>query len=116
MPANEEIVDTISTTNLKTIGEIAAHSMGLAMQNAVTAQQIATANMLSHQQAMNTLQATVVGMLAKTLTEVDTLESVANVKALTGDDVAQKISNLLAALAHGQQAAKVGQTTPPPTP
>jgi hypothetical protein len=85
VPVNETTVDTINIANLKTIAEAGAHSMGLAMQNAV-----------SHQQAMNQVSLAGVGAMVKRLVEVDVNE-------------AAGIAPLL------QQLAKVAQTTPPPT-
>lgn len=85
MPADPTTVDTINIGNLKTIAEAGSHSMGLAMQNAV-----------SHQQAMNAVGVAGVGAMVKRLVEVDVNE-------------AASIAPLL------QQMAKVAQTTPPPT-
>lgn len=85
MAANETTVDTINIANLKTIAEAGAHSMGLAMQNAV-----------SHQQSMNAVGVAGVGAMVKRLVEVDVNE-------------AAGIAPLL------QQLAKVAQTTPPQT-
>ena len=85
MPVNETTVDTINIANLKTIAEAGAHSMGMAMQNAV-----------SHQQSMNAIGVAGVGAIVKRLVELDVNE-------------AAGIAPLL------QQLAKVAQTTPPPT-
>ena len=105
MTAIETTVETINVANLKTVAEMSAHSMGLAMANAV-----------AHQQAMNHVLTAAVGSIVKGLTEVDAIQAMSVMKTLSGNDVAQQIAALTAALASGQQGAKIAQTTPPPTP
>jgi len=104
MPANETIVDTLSIDNMKTIGEMGAHSIGLAMQNAV-----------SHQQAMNQLSLAAVGSIVKNMSELDPAQAVSILKATSGNEVAATIAQLAAALSSGQQVTKAAQTTPPVT-
>ena len=70
---------------------------------------------LSHLNRVNVLAETALSQQIKGLLEVDPLEAVSVVKAMTGDDVAQQIMNKLAALGGGQQVAKVAQSTPPET-
>jgi len=103
--ATDQTIDTLNNVNLKTVGEQAAFSTGLSMENAV-----------SHQQAMNQIRELSMGNLAKKMTELDVMESLAVVKATSGNDVANQISALMAALAAGQSATKAAQTTPPVTP
>lgn len=114
--ANEQIVDTISIENLKTVGAagagaqaqlgtIIAASMGMSVQNAVSAQQrrevIADAAMTS---AVNLLL------------NIDPVEALSLVKGNTGNDVSSQLLSQLAALSSGQIASKVAGNTPPVTP
>jgi hypothetical protein len=101
--ATEQTLDTINNANLKTVGEMAAHSSGLAMQNAV-----------AHSGAMNQIRELAMGSLAKSMTELDPSQAIAILKATTGNESASQISALLAALSSGQQGVKAAQTTPPP--
>ena len=113
--ANEQIVDTVSIENLKTIAgasaaahaslaHVAAQAIGLAMQNAVTDQ--------ASQNAIKTAATTVA---VNKLLNMDAAEALAVVKANTGNDVASQMQALLAALNSGQQGVKSAQTTPPET-
>jgi hypothetical protein len=103
--STEQTLDTINNANLKTVGEMAAHSAGLAMQNSV-----------AHAGAMNQIRELAIGALSKKMTELDVTEAVSLVKATSGNDVAAQIAALTAALAAGQQDVKTAQTTPPVTP
>jgi hypothetical protein len=103
--ATEQTLDTLNNVNLKTVGEAASHSMGLAMENAV-----------AHQAAMNQVRELAIGALAKSMTEMDPSQAVSILKATSGNEMASQITSLLAALSSGQQQAKVAQTTPPTTP
>ena len=100
----EEIIDSVAISNLKTVAEVASHSMGLAMQNAV-----------AHQNRLNIVAEAAIGNITKNLTEADPIEAVSILKTLSGNDLAQQLAQLLSALASNQQGAKTAQTTPPPT-
>jgi hypothetical protein len=104
MPINEEIVSSVAIGNVKTIAEAGAHSIALAMENAV-----------AHQNRMNVIAESAVGNIVKNLTEVDPAQAVAILKATSGNEVAATIAQLAAALASNQQGVKAAQTTPPPT-
>jgi hypothetical protein len=85
MPVNEQVVDAVTGTNFKAIAEAGAIATNLSVQNAV-----------AHQQAMNQISAAATGKIVELLVSTDVSES-------------------LALTALGQQAAKIAQTTPPPT-
>jgi len=113
--ANEQIVDTLSIENLKTVGgasaaahaglaQVAAQSLGLAMQNAVT-----------NQQSLNAINQAATTVAVNKLLNMDAAEALAVVKANTGNDLASQMQALLAALNGGQQGVKSAQTTPPET-
>lgn len=86
MAGTESTVETVNVNNLKTLGEACAHSVALAMQNAV-----------AHQAAMNQASAMFMARISRTFAEVDPTE-------------ASSIVSLI------QQALKGAQTSPPPTP
>jgi len=104
MPVNEQVVDSVTIANVKTIAEMGAAASGIAMQNAV-----------SHQQAMNQIQLAAVGAIVKGMTEIDPAQAVSILKATSGNEVAATIAQLAAALGGSQQAVKAAQTTPPVT-
>lgn len=98
-------VGAVNFGNIKTVGEAAAHSMALAMQNSV-----------SHQKRMDVLAENFIAVAVKNAHELDPAEAVSQVKALTGNDIAATLANLIASLSSGQQQVKVAETTPPVTP
>ena len=113
---NPQTVDSMTIGNVKTIAEtlaaananlaqVATHSLGLSMQNAV-----------SQQQAMNQISNAVVTQAVNMLLNIDPMEAVGAAKLLTGNDVAQQIAQLAAAVAGVQQTVKAAQSTPPVTP
>lgn len=104
MAVNETVVDAVGINNVKTIGEQAAFSTGLAMQNLV-----------AHQNRMQILAESAMGSIVKKLTEVDITEAVSVLKATSGNEVASTLAQLAAAIGSGQQTTKGAQTTPPVT-
>ena len=65
---------------------------------------------------MNAISEAAIGSIVKNLTEIDPSQSVSLLKAMSGNDLAQQLSALAAALSGSQQGVKAGQTTPPVTP
>lgn len=106
MPAvlNEAVVDSVTSTNFKVVGEAPAFYTQLAFGNAVTAQQ-----------NMNVLGQNLIGALSKQVIELDPAEAASIGRALSDDAVAMKIAGLVASLGSAQVGAKVAQTTPPVT-
>lgn len=105
MPVNEQIVDSVSSSNLKTLGDGPAFYTNLAFGDAV-----------AHQRAMNTIREASVGSIVDKLVHADPAEAMAILKMTTGDSVAQQMQALLSALNSGQQGVKASQSTPPVTP
>lgn len=104
MPVNEQIVDSVSASNLKTLGDGPAFYTNLAYGDAV-----------AHQRAMNTIREASVGTIVDKLVNADPAEAMAVLKMTTGDSVAAQMQALLAALNSGQQGVKSAQTVPPVT-
>ncbi len=101
---SERIIESVSVGNLKTVGDASAHSMALAMQNAV-----------AHQNRMNVIAEAAIGNVTKRLTEADPIEAISAQKLMSGNDLGQQLAQLLAALASNQQGVKAAGTTPPVT-
>lgn len=117
MPAvNEQVVDSVTISNVKTIAESGSFYAQMGFANAVANQQQAQQNALSHQQAMNQISQAATGAIVKSLIEVDPSQSVSESKLLTGNDLASTLAQLLSALNSGQQGVKAAGNTPPVTP
>lgn len=111
---NEQIVDAVTGENMKVVGGAPSFYQNQAMQDAVHFQRLAHGNSLSHQAALNQVREAILMKGVKDLLEVDPIEAVSTDKILSGD-LANKLSQLLAALSSNQQGAKVAQSTPPET-
>ncbi len=118
-PAGEgvdpKIVDTVSLTNVKTIGEVLAQATGLAVQNAVANQQRQQDNATASGQRMNEIANQATGVLLKRIAEVDVTEAAATRMASQSGDLPALLVNLNSAIAAIQQAVKGAITTPPTT-
>lgn len=113
---NEQVIDSVTTGNVKTIAEAGSFYTQMGFSNAVANQQLAQANALAHQQAMNQISQAATGALVKSIIEVDPSQAVAEQKVLSGNDTAGFLAALLAALNSGQQGVKAAGNTPPVTP
>lgn len=100
----DNILEAVAVNNVKTLGEATAHSIALAQQNAV-----------AHQNRVNAIAEAAMSQAIKGLLETDPIEAIANSKMLTGNDTAQQIAQLSAAVSAMQASIKAGQTTPPVT-
>ena len=118
-PAGEgvdpKLVDTVSLTNVKTIGEVAAQATAMAIQNAVANQQRQQDNATASAQRLNEIANVATGVLLKRIAEVDVVEAAATRKAGEAGDLASLLANLNSSLAAIQQAVKTAVTTPPVT-
>lgn len=122
--ANPQIVDTISIENLKTIAgnsasvqaglnTIVGSSMGMAVQNAVNAQQLAQLNAISAQQRVNVIAEAATVVEVNKLLNMDTEEANSILRTNTGNSSAETMTQLLAALNSGAQGVKAAANTPP---
>lgn len=96
MPVNEQVVDSVASANMKTLGDGPAFFQNQAFANAI-----------AHQNRMNILAETAVASAVRSVATTPSEESQADLPSL--------LSALLAALGSSQQAAKVAQSTPPET-
>jgi len=118
-PSNETVdlaMEAVSVGNIKTIAEMAAFATAQSMKHSV-----------EHANRLNILAETYLARALKGADEVDTSEAVANIKLLTGNDIAQQNtaigsalaqvqSQLGAMVAQIQQLMKGAGNTPPVTP
>lgn len=103
MPVNEQVVDSVTSTNLKTLGDGPAFYQNMAYSNAI-----------SHQNRLNVLAETAVASAIRSVATTP-MEEAQGSSAEQNASLPGLIAALLAALSSNQQAAKVAQTTPPVT-
>ena len=118
-PAGEgvdpKIVDTVSLTNVKTVGEVAAQATAMAIQNAVANQQRQQDNATASGQRLNEIANQATGVLLKRIAEVDVTEAAATKMTGETSDLPSLLVSLNSAIAAIQQAVKGAATTPPVT-
>jgi hypothetical protein len=101
----EGAAETVEFANVKTVGEMLSFAAGTA-----------ALNLTKHQANCDQITQMYLGNLANKMTSVDPTEAISNLKQLSGNDVAQQIAALSAAVASMQGSLKGAQTTPPVTP
>jgi len=104
-PVSETVdnaVEAVNVGNVKTVAEAAAVSLAQTFQDQA-----------AHRARLNVLAEQLLSVAAKGLHEVDPTEAISTLKTLTGNDPAQSMNAILAALAANQQNVKAAQTTPP---
>ncbi len=111
---NPQITDSVSSTNLKNLGDNPTLHNAIGIQNALAAQQLAQQNLLAHQNRMNVLAETAVASAIRSVSVTPQEEASAGATEKGGDQPAQ-ITALLSALSAGQMGAKTAMTTPPQT-
>lgn len=116
MPVNEQVTDSITQVDTKVMGEIPAQAMGMLTHGMVQDQLRANQNATVQQQQGWLLANAITTMAVNKILNLDPAEAVSLMKAMTGNDLGQQITGLVAAIGAGQQATKGAQTTPPVTP
>ncbi len=113
MPLDQGLTDSVADVNLKNLGDNPAFYNGLAANTAVLALQ----NLVAHQNRVNVIAEAALSNAVSQINSAQTTpeEAVALVKATSGNDLAQQISALAAAIASIQQQMKGANTTPPET-
>jgi len=110
-----DISESVVAADIKTIAGQPDSLANLALQNAVAFSQAANQAMLDSMNGHRTFDRAVNGALVKNLLEIDPMEALSWVKGSTGNDIAQVLSTLGAAVAQIQQLMKGAQSTPPET-
>ena len=93
------VVEAVAIGNLKSISEQPAMLSNLAYSNTVVNTNLSMQNAVSNQQSLNELGIAVLGKTVNLVTNLQPSEARAIVEVLTGDEVAQEISDLKAAVA-----------------
>lgn len=96
--------EAVEFTNKKVLGEVAAF---------YAAQRMAAAT--AESEAMGAIRQAVTSRCVDTILGVGPAEAISAQKMLSGSDLGQHLSALLAALGSGQQVVKTAGTTPPVT-
>jgi hypothetical protein len=94
----DDIRESIAIGNVKSIAEQSSMLSNLAYSNLVNNINLSQQNAVSAQQAMNQLMITVVGKIVNLLANLSPMEAVAVTKMDTGNEVAEQIADLKAAL------------------
>lgn len=114
---NGQVTDAVTQANVKVLGDapgqamatiyqVMAHTTGMGMQNAVTAQQqLSTLSQATTTQGVNLL-----------FSMDPASAAVSTQDLLSGNSLATMLAGLQAAVSTNQQLSKTAQTTPPPPP
>jgi Killing trait len=103
----KEIIDAIAIGNVKSVAEQSSMLSNLAYANLITNTNLAQANAVSNQQALNQLGATVTGKSVNLVANLSPLEAVASVKLDTGNDIAEQLADLKGTLEAFSPSPKV---------
>ena len=95
-----QVVDALTITNVKTVGESAAFAMGNLFQHQV-----------NHARRLDSLAEAHLGKVLNNFASVDPLEAVSAAKLFQGE-ADSGLSSLLAQLSSGSVGAKIAQSTP----
>ncbi len=94
-----DIRESIAIGNVKSVAEQPSMLSNLAYSNLIQNVNLSQQNAVSNQQAMNQLQLTVTGKVVNLISNLTPMEAVAVTKMDTGNDMAQQVSDLKAAVA-----------------
>ncbi|MEM9216681.1 MAG: RebB family R body protein [Cyanobacteria bacterium P01_F01_bin.150] len=94
-----DIRESIAIANAKSVAEQPAMLSNLTYSNSISNINLSQQNAVSNQQALNQLGITVTGKAVNRVSNLSPMEAVAVVKMDTGNDVAEQISDLKAAIA-----------------
>jgi len=114
MALPEEIVQSISISNAKSIAEQPAVLSNLALANQIFNQNLTQSHQIAESNAMGVARLTAIKSLAE-YDPIDVSQARASETLLTGDAVARQMQSLLAALNSGGQGVKSMAITPPVT-
>ncbi|MEM9216679.1 MAG: R body protein [Cyanobacteria bacterium P01_F01_bin.150] len=99
-----DILESIAIGNVKSVAEQAAMLSNLSYSNLISNINLAQQNAVSNQQAMNQLNLSVTGKIVNLVSNLSPMEAAAIVKMDTGNDLAQQVSDLKAAVAALKQS------------
>ncbi|MEM9216680.1 MAG: R body protein [Cyanobacteria bacterium P01_F01_bin.150] len=95
----DDIRESIAIANAKSVAEQPAMLSSLTYSNSISNVNLSQQNAVSNQQALNQLAITVIGETVNRVSNLSPMETVAVLKLDSGNDVAEQISDLKAAVA-----------------
>ena len=116
MPVNEQVVDSVTIDNVKTIAASGAEAQATISKALSSAIGILVNDAVASSSRRNNIADGAMAAALKDMVTVDPQEAISIAKTMTGNDLAQQLAQLLTSLGSGQQAVKTAQTTPPVTP
>ncbi len=97
-PLPEEVLQSISISNAKAVGEQPALLANLMFGNSASNSNLSQQNAVSNQQAMNELNVVVTGKAVNLVANLSPMEAVSTAQLFTGNTVAEEIADLGAAI------------------
>jgi len=94
-----DIRESIAIGNVKSVAEQPSMLSNLAYANQIGNVNLSQQNAVANQQAMNQLALTVTGKVVNLISNLSPMEGIAVTKLNTGNDIAQQIADLKAAIA-----------------
>ena len=114
--ADPQIKDTLSVENLKTIAGSSASAQAKIEQAAAAALGMLLSDAAAASSRRNNLADAAMGQAMIAMTQTDPSEAISTAKMMSGNDLAQTLAQLLAAVNTGTQSTKSAGNTPPVTP
>jgi len=114
---NPQVQDGVVSENFKVGAGAPAFSTNRSQANAVDFDSLLRANQLSHAKSMDLIREGILfaGLQQLVNANVSPVQAVSDQKMLSGNDLAQQLAQLLAALGAGQMSGKQGDNAPPMT-
>lgn len=109
----DDIRESIALGSFSSIAGQPSSLSNLAYSNAINNNNLTQQNTVANQQAMNQVAKSVLGNTVNLVADLNPMEAVAVTKMDTGNDLAQQLMDLKAAIA-GDQSARVRPTRPQP--
>ncbi len=113
---NPQITDAVATDNVKTVAGSGAEAQAMLSKALASSLGMLLNETAASAGRRSAMADQAMGAVLNKMVSMDPSEAIATSKAMTGNDVATTMTQLLAALNSGQQGVKSAQTTPPVTP
>lgn len=112
---NPKITDAVTIDNVKTVAGSGAEAQAMLSKALSSALGIMISEATASSSRRAAMADQAMGAVLNKMVTMDPNEAISISKAMTGNDTATMMSQLLAALNSGQQGTKSAQTTPPVT-
>lgn len=97
-PLPEEVLQAISISNVKSVGEQPAMLANLLFGNNAANSNLSQQNAVSNQQSMNELNVVVTSKAVNLVANISPMEAISATQLFTGNAVAEEITDLMAAV------------------